>query len=111
MSVAVLERSPISCRWAALRFCSGDSSGPTSSISAGTPSRTTSPSVTEVCSRITATRTNETIAPLKRAVTSMTWPRWEMSLLPIATTSPVETLRESVPPRWTACRPVSWMVR
>ena len=41
----------------------------------------------------------------------MTWPRWERSLVPIATTSPVETLRGSVPPRCTVCRVTSWTVR
>ena len=67
--------------------------------------------MTEVCSRITETSRNDTMAPAKRAETSMTWPRWEMSLVPMATTSPVETLRGSVPPRCTVCRPTSWTVR
>ena len=65
----------------------------------------------EVFSRITDTRRNDTIAPAKRAVTSMTFPMWERSLVPIATTSPVDTLRGRVPPRCTAWRPTSWTVR
>ena len=72
MSLAVLVRSPIRCRWWALRFCSGLSSGPISSISSGTPISTTRPSVTEVDSRITETSRNETIAPANRALTSIT---------------------------------------
>ncbi len=111
MSLAVLERSPINARWRSLRSCSGASSGPTSSIRAGTPISTTSPSVTEVWSRITATSRKETMAPENRADTSITWPRWEMSLVPIVTTSPVETLRASVPPSSTVWRPTSCTVR
>ena len=79
MSLAVFERSPISARCRALRTWSGFRSGPTNSIRTGTPTRTMSPSVTEVCSRITATRTKETIAPAKRAVTSIRLPRWDRS--------------------------------
>ncbi len=60
---------------------------------------------------MTATSRKETIAPTNRADTSMTWPRWDRSLVPIATTSPVETLRGSVPPSCTAWRPTSWTVR
>ncbi len=111
MSVAVLDSSPISWRWWVLRRCSGASSGPTSSISVGTPIRTTSPSVTEVCSRMTETSRNETTAPAKRADTSITWPRWDRSLVPIATTSPVETWRGRLPPRRTLWRVTSWTVR
>ena len=77
----------------------------------GTPTSTTRPSGTEGCSRITATSTNETIAPANRAETSMTWPRWDRSLVPIATTSPVVTLRGRVPPRCVVCRPTSCTVR
>ena len=73
--------------------------------------RTSSPSGTEVESRMTATSRNDTMAPANRAETSMTCPMWERSLVPIATTSPVETLRGRVPPRWTAWRPTSCTVR
>ena len=111
MSEAVLDRSPIRCRWWALRSWSGRSSGPTKSISNGTPMSTTRPRVTEVLSRITDTSRKDTMAPAKRAVTSITLPMWDRSEVPIATTSPVETLRGSVPPRWTACRPTSCTVR
>ncbi len=45
----------------------GRGAGATPSISSGTPISTTRPSVTEVCSRITETRRNETIAPANRA--------------------------------------------
>ena len=64
-----------------------------------------------VWSRITETRKNEAIAPANLAVTSMTWPMLEMSVVPIATTSPVETRRGRVPPRRTTWRPTSWTVR
>ena len=60
---------------------------------------------------MTATRMKETTAPENRAVTSIAPPMWEMSLVPMATTSPVETLRGSVPPRSTAWRPVSCTTR
>ena len=111
MSLAVLDRWPISSRWVAPRRCSGASSGPISSISVGTPISTTRPSGTLVCSRITATRTNDTTAPANRALTSMTWPRLDRSVVPIATTSPVETLRGRVPPRRTTWREISCTVR
>ena len=111
MSEAVLERSPIRWRWWALRRSSGRSSGAMSSISTGTPISTSSPSGTEVASRIAATSTNETTAPANRAETSMTCPMLDRSLVPIATTSPVETLRGSVPPRCTVWRETSWTVR
>ena len=111
MSLAVLDRRPIRWRWWALRRCSGPRSGVTPSISRGTPISTTRPSVTEVWSRITETTTNETTAPAKRADTSMTWPMWERSLVPMATTSPVETLRGRVPPRRVAWRVTSWTTR
>ena len=111
MSLAVLDRRPIRWRWWALRRCSGPRIGATPSISRGTPISTTRPSVTEVCSRITETTTKETIAPAKRAETSMTWPMWERSLVPMATTSPVETLRGRVPPRRVAWRVTSWTTR
>ncbi len=81
------------------------------SISTGTPISTRRPRVTEVWSRITATRTNDTMAPENRAVTSMTWPRFDRSVVPIATTSPVDTLRGSAPPRWVAWRATSCTVR
>ena len=67
--------------------------------------------MTEVWSRITATITNETIAPTNRALTSIRFPRCSRSDVPIATTSPVDTFRGSAPPRVTACRPTSWTVR
>ena len=73
--------------------------------------RTSRPSGTDVLSRMTATSRNETIAPANRADTSITWPRLEMSLVPIATTSPVDTLRDRAPPRWVAWRPTSCTVR
>ncbi len=81
------------------------------SISRGTPSSTTRPRVTDVCSRITDTSTNDTMAPENRAVTSMTMPTWARSLEPIATTSPVDTRRGRVPPRWMAWRPTSCTTR
>ena len=72
---------------------------------------TSSPRVTEVLSRMAATSRKETIAPVKRAVTSITWPMCERSEVPIATTSPVETLRGRVPPSRTDWRPTSWTTR
>ena len=82
-----------------------------SSIRNGTPISTSSPSGTDAFSRITATSRNDTIAPANRAETSMTLPMCERSVLPMAATSPVETLRGSVPPRWVAWRPTSCTVR
>ena len=111
MSLAVFESEPMSSRWCALRTWSGLSSGPTSSVRSGTPMSTIRPSVTEVCSRMTATITKETMAPAKRALTSIRFPRCSRSQVPMATTSPVDTLRGRVPPRVTAWRPTSWTVR
>ncbi len=51
------------------------------------------------------------MAPAKRADTSITWPRWEMSLVPIVTTSPVDTFLDRVPPSSTVWRPTSCTVR
>ncbi len=65
----------------------------------------------EVCIRITATTTNETIAPAARALTSIRLPMCARSLVPIATTSPVATFFDSVAPRWVAWRATSWTVR
>ena len=111
MSVPVLDRSERICRSVALRACSGLRSGPITSRSSGTPMSTTRPSWTEVLSRIAETRKKETIAPANRAVTSITLPMWERSVVPIAITSPVLTLRGSEPPRRTDCRVVSCTIR
>ena len=81
------------------------------SISSGTPTSTSSPSWTDVLSRIADTRRKDTIAPAKRAVTSITLPTWSRSLVPMAMTSPVLTLRGSEPPRRTVWRVTSWTTR
>ena len=65
---------PSGARWWLARVCSGAGAGRSAASARGTPISTTSPSVTEVWSRITETRTNDTTAPAKRAETSMTWP-------------------------------------
>ena len=111
MSVPVLERSERIWRSVALRDWSGLRSGPISNSSSGTPISTTSPSCTDVLSRIAETSRNDTIAPANRAVTSITLPMWERSVVPIAMTSPVLTLRGSEPPRRTDCRVVSCTIR
>ncbi len=81
------------------------------SISSGTPTSTSSPSWTDVLSRIADTRRKDTIAPAKRAVTSITLPTWSRSLVPMAMTSPVLTLRGSEPPRRTVWRVTTWTTR
>ena len=111
MSVAVLDRLLIRLRWWALRSCSGRRSGPINRIRRGTPTSTTRPRDTDVLSRIADTSRKDTMAPLNRAVTSMSWPRCERSEVPIATTSPVDTFRDRAPPRCTECRPTSCTVR
>ena len=99
MSLAVLDSRPSARAGRRCAAAAARAAGRPGSISSGTPISTTRPRVIEVCSRITATTTKETTAPAKRALTSITCPRWARSLVPIATTSPVETLRGSVAPR------------
>ena len=111
MSVPVLDSSLRICRSVALRTWSGLRIGPSTSISSGTPISTTRPSCTDVVSRIVETSRKETMAPANRAVTSITLPMWLRSVVPMATTSPVLTLRGNEPPRRTDCLVMSCTTR
>ena len=104
MSLATLASSPTCSRWVLWRACSGLSTGARRSSRNGTPSSTTSPSCTDVESRITATTTSEMTAPANRPSTSIADPKCSRSLAPMLTTSPVATRRCSVPPSSTALR-------
>ncbi len=108
----VAESAPIRCAGARCASGAGLSSGPMSSIRSGTPISTSRPSVTEVVQQ-DHRRPAGRRRPRRRTGRSRPSPArcGTRSLVPIATTSPVDTLRGRVPPRWTVCRPTSWTMR
>ena len=84
---------------------------PRASVTTGTPSRTTSPSGTDVRNRIKATTMYDATAPENRANTSYMPPIRCASLATVATTSPVAIWRGRASPVWAAWVPSSWMIR
>ena len=110
MSVARLERSPIISRWARLRRWSGRSSGPRASTQRHTDEDDQAQRDRGAQQQVGHDEEERERAGA-RARTSMAFPMWARSLLPIATTSPVATRWGRVAPRRMACRVTSWTTR